>query len=224
MVEFGGKHAFWQALVFTIIVFTIGIFIGYWIENSRGDDMELTLMNSEVNLLDEQVRIKSMQDFSVSCEVSKDSMFNFADRIYQEALLMEQYDYSSKFTKTLKVLHRRYDLLRMMLWSESISLKKKCSDFHTIVYLYEYDSLSIETKAQQITFSHLTGDLKNKYPDKVLLIPMAANTNLDSIDIARRNYNVTSLPVIIVDEKVVFDKVLTLEELEKVVFESNFSS
>ena len=118
------KHAFWQALVFTVIVFGMGVLIGFSLEGYRFDKSQLNLINSEINILDEQVRNRIVEDFNVSCELAKESLFVFADDVYQEALQLEDYDSASKFTNSLFVLHKRYDLLRTILWAEAVKLKK----------------------------------------------------------------------------------------------------
>jgi len=110
------KQAFWQALVFTILIFVLGIFLGFFLENSRSDTLQLRLLNSEVNLLDEQLRNRVTDDLNVECELAVESTFNFADKIYSEAVNLEKYDSASTLGDDLKSIHRRYDLLRTLLW------------------------------------------------------------------------------------------------------------
>lgn len=215
------KHAFWQALVFTIIIFAIGLIFGYFIENLRSEKVQLNLLNSEVNLLDEQIRESIAISFNVSCKDSINNTFNFANKIYEDALKMEQYEDSAKFTQDLTIIHRRYDLLRTMLWNEGIELKNHCpSNFHTIVYFYNYSSENININAKQDFFSKLLLDLKNKYPDKILLIPIAVDTNVESVNLITKTYNLKQFPVIIIDEHQIVSDIITLEELEKIVFKS----
>ena len=54
MVDYKSKHVFWQALVFTVIIFAMGLILGFYLESSRTNEVELRLLGSEVNLLDEQ--------------------------------------------------------------------------------------------------------------------------------------------------------------------------
>ena len=200
------KHAFWQALVFTVIVFGIGVLIGFSLEGYRFDKSQLNLINSEINILDEQVRNRIVEDFNVSCELAKESLFVFADDIYQEALQLEDYDSASKFTNSLFVLHKRYDLLRTILWAEAVKLKKDCEeDFHTVVYLYNYGVVDIDVRSRQLFYSRLLFDLKQKDPDNVLLIPIAINMNLASVDLAVENYGVEKFPSILIDENEIVD-------------------
>lgn len=216
------KESFWIALVVTLIIFFVGLLLGFYLENTRQSDLESVLANSEVNLLDEQLRGEISQRFNVDCNTAVKSTFSFADRIYNEALNLEKYDSASKFGNDLNMAHKRYDILRTLLWIQSIDLKKKCpNEFYTIVYLYEYQSDSLETKALQVTLSRELQDLKNKYPGDILLIPIAANTGVDAINLIKVDENITTLPVILVDENIKINKLLDISELENIVFKSN---
>lgn len=214
------KHAFWQALVFTIIVFAIGILLGFFLEASRADSIELVLLESEISLLDQQVRSEGIGNFDVSCELARKSTLQFADEIYEEVLQLETYDSRAKLDDTLRILHRRYDLLRMLLWVEAIEFKERCgNDFHTLVYLFEYATDDIETNARQASLSRLLLDVKEKHGDEILLIPIAANLNLSSVDLVVDEYGIEEFPVIILDEEKKVDGVITLSEMETLIFE-----
>ncbi|MEK6888536.1 MAG: hypothetical protein AABW80_00325 [Nanoarchaeota archaeon] len=220
MVEiFGNKHAFWQALLFTIIIFGFGVILGFFLEDSRSDDVNTKLLTSEINVIDGQLRNRILVDYNVSCDIAMESTFNFADDIYSQALELEKYDAASTFTDTLTVLHKRYDILRTLLWVEAQSIRNKCDGkFHTVVYLYEYNTEDVERKAQQIFFSRLLGELKANNPKEILLIPIAANMNISSIDLIVDHYKIGKLPAILIDEREIVDRVLSEEELEKIVF------
>ena len=107
-----------------------------------------------------------------------------------------------------------------MLWIRGIEIKENCQeDFHTITYLFEYASEDIAQIARQASISHLLVDLKNKYGSEILLIPIAGNIELESVQIIKDKYEISDLPAIIVDEKKVIKNEITLEELEDIVFE-----
>ena len=221
MVE-QSKNVFLQALIVTVIVFIIGLVLGFTLESNRVDKTELALLESEINLLDEQIRTLNIKIFNISCNQATRSTFDFADKIYQEALQLEKYDVASKFANELKIIHKRYDLLRMLLWTRSIEIKKECSqEFHTTVYLFEYGTEDINQKARQSSVSRLLLDLKNKHGNKILLIPIAANLELESVNLVLEKYDISTLPAIIVDEDKVVKESVTFQELEDIVFEKN---
>lgn len=216
------RESFFVAFVLTVIIFAIGLLLGFYLESSRQSGLETALSNSEVNLLDEQLRGQISSGFDINCDLAIKSTFTFADRIYQEAVTLEEYDTASKFENQLKILHKRYDLLRTVLWLQSIELKKKCpGEFHTVVYLYEYNTDNVETKALQVAISKQLQDLKSKYPGDVLLIPIAGNMGVDSVSLIRENKGISTLPTILVDENVRIDKLLDMKEIENVVFNYN---
>lgn len=221
MVSYGSKHVLWQALVFTIIIFAVGLIFGYYLEGLRASTVEFNLLGSEVNLLDEQLRGKIIENSNLSCEIATDSTFSFANKVYDEALKLEKYEASSKFDKdTLLILHRRYDLLRTMFWTEAITLKKRCPGFHTVVYFFDYGTNNIEIKAKQTFFSNLLRTAKEENPGKILLIPIAANLDLAAVDLAMQNYKVNSYPMILIDETKMVGDVITSKELEDLIFGS----
>ena len=213
------KYAFWQALVFTIIIFGVGILLGFVLEGTRSDTIELTLLNSEINLLDHQLRNQEKANLNISCETSIQNTFEFADKIFNEARKLEKIDQANKFTEILKVLHKRYDLLRIMLWMESIDVKERCqADFHTVVYFYHYGTEDIAIQAEQAALSRLLLDLKDKHGNKIVLIPIAVNLDLESTNLLIEKYKITKLPAIIIDEQKVIEDKPTIEELENITF------
>jgi len=216
------KHPFWLALVFTIAVFLIGISLGFFIEGARSDSIEISILDSEINLLDEQLRNRVIETFDLNCSVAVQSTFDFADDVYWDAKVLETYVAASTFENNLGTLHRRYDLLRTILWTESIELKNRCgADFHTLVYLYEFDSDDLDLVSTQRVFSKVLEEVKAEHGEDVLLIPIAGNLDLESVNLLIDRYEITDFPVIIVDEDAVIRDIPELTNIEEIVFGSN---
>ncbi|MCU0642434.1 MAG: thioredoxin family protein [archaeon] len=224
MVMFqSNKHVFWQALVFTIVIFGIGVILGYFLESQRAEKLEFNLMNSEVNMVDEQLRYSMLQNSNISCDLAVKSIFAFADKIYGEAQRLEKYDSSTQFSRQVMIsMHKRYDLLRIMLWNEAISTKTRCKSFHTVTYFFDYSTEDAEKRGEQAFYGRLLTDLKNAYPNEILLIPIASNLDIASIELAKEVYGISSTPSIVIDEKKIVSEVVTLEELEKEIFGATF--
>ena len=218
------KKVFWQALVFTVIIFVLGMLFGFFLEQNRADKAQFNLLESETNVLDDELRNKILDSFNVECGLALRSTFDFADKIYLEAAKLEQYGAAAKFTDSHLFLHRRYDLLRTLLWNQAIELKEKCGEnFHTVVYLYQYDLDNLEIDSKQLFYSRLIFDLKQKYPDKVLLIPIAVNTDLSSVDLIVDSYDLEDFPKIIIDERHIIDEIVKIEDLENIVFNATIN-
>jgi len=217
------KHAFWQALVFTVIVFSLGIVLGFFLELGQSEKIYYNLIDSELNILDEQLRQRIVSEENVSCELAKESIFSFADKIYADAFALESADGTGRLTD-LTVLHKRYDLLRTLLLLEAEKLKKRCGEeFHIVLYFYLYNTEDIEITSRQNYFSGQIFDLKLEYPEDIILIPIAVDTGVSSVELLVESRNVKNYPVIIVDGEKIIAEFSTLEQLKTLVFSSTNS-
>ena len=197
------KHVFWEALVIAVFIFLIGMLLGVFLENWRKGNIETLYFESEIQMFDLRVQsdIFSFQD--LNCENAVKENVKFGDKIFEEALLLQDLEESQALTEALKTQHRRYDLLRTLFWVNSIKIKARCKNsFHTVVYLYNYDT-SIDERSKQEAFSRFLGELKNKVKDKIVLIPIAADMGLVSTNNLIEQYNIdrSKFPVVIIDEK-----------------------
>lgn len=211
----GNKHVFWQAFVIASVIFWIGILIGVFFEKSRIEDLNKFYFDSETDISDFGLASEIVYNSNLSCNLINEKSVFFADKIYTQARELEKYDESNKITSELISLHRRYDFLRVVLWRDIIEVKKKCGQVNTVVYLYQYSKPDLATKAVQETMSNYLLDLKEKYGNKVILIPIAVDTNIESLNVLRDSYSLNKYPVIFVNEKYKFETIESLETVEK---------
>ena len=210
------KYIFLQALVITFVVFNIGIFFGYKLESSRIDKINEWYLESEMELLDQRIQSEAFEVVDLNCDDLIKENINFANDIFEKALVIDNYEKASRIDDDIIMLHKKYDLLRTLLWVNSIKIKEKCnSDYHNLVYLYKYNSPSIEEKAKQRFFSNLLSQVKQEKGDKVILIPIAADNDLSSIDLILDKYEIQDLPVILIDEQVKITDVESIEDVTK---------
>jgi len=214
------KNVFWTALILSIFVFASGIFLGFMLENYRTGKIEVVLAQSELEMLD--VRIQSdIYSFSkLNCTNAIEENINFADKIYEEAKMLDKYEQASRLSDTIIIQHRKYDLLRTLFWVNSIKLKQRCNaSYHNIVYLYDYNNPRLDIKAKQAVFSRILSEIKQKKGSNVMLIPIAGDNNVSSINILMKTYNITEseLPVILIDEKIKITDIQRVEDIESLV-------
>lgn len=213
------KHVFWQALLSAVLIFSTGILLGVWIESYRSSAIEEVFIESEISVLDSQLMGSVNEIFQVDCGVSRDEVFGLADRIYEEAKTLEMYDSSSQFTDTLSIVHRKYDLLRLMLWSQIVELDSRCGeDFNTVVYFYDYDDPEVSVSSKQVAFSRYLEDLKQKHGNDFVLIPIAGDLDLSSVDAIKSKYGVEQYPVVVVNEEHVIYDIEDLKDIEDLLF------
>lgn len=205
---------FWQSLLICILVFGIGIYMGYSLEANRVSQVLELYQQSELDLMDIQIQnnLLSMKDFD--CKIYNEEIINFADRIYNEAKVLERFEAASELTEGIKLQHKKYDLLRTLLWTQTIEMKTKCnSPVDVLLYFYEYSPQDIDKKSLQNIFSKKLFELKESSGNDIILVPMAGNLNLTSIEILKRNYNISQLPTILINDKV---RISSIDDLGKI--------
>jgi hypothetical protein len=209
------KNAFWEAFVLTIIVFIVGILLGISYEASKFQEVTEFYDVSEISLMD-AFALNNLVEGSEDCNVLINAHIDFADRIYQEAFLLEKYEDSGKLTESLRLAHRKYDLLRTLLWMNTEKTLNKCEqDFSLVVYLYEFETEDLVKKAEQNVWSRILFDLKQKQGNKLILIPIAVDSDLISLNSKLENYSISKYPVVIVNNEQIISELSSVEDIEK---------
>lgn len=212
------KHVFWIALLATLFLFNFGIYLGYTIENSRLNQINSLYANSELNLLDIKIMSEIFNYQNFDCKLAVQENIDFANKIYDEAKLLEKYDNAKTFSTEVKTQHKKYDLLRTLFWINSMNLKQKCNaGYHNIIYFYDYVNPTLEQKAKQSVFSRILMELKQKKGNDVMLIPIAADNDISSVNLFLKSYNISEFPVILIDEKIQITQLENITQIEKAI-------
>ena len=190
------------------------LFSSVYLEQVRADNTNIAFYESEASLYDSFALGLLIEDSFISCEEFKDASVDFADEIYWEARALEKFDDSSKLTNSLKIIHRKYDLLRTLLWMNIMSAKEKCEiPINTIIYFYIYDTEDLQIKSKQIVWSRILGDLKSEKGNEIILIPIAVDQDITSLEYLIKSYDIDEFPVVIVNEKKVIRDLSSVEDI-----------
>jgi len=212
------KYAFLWALIITLMVFNIGIFLGYQLEKSRINKINELYSETDLYLLDQRIQSDAFDIVDLNCNSSLEENIKFADKIYEDARQIQKYENANQITSPITAEHKKYDLLRTLFWINSIRIKQKCGfNYHHIVYLYKYNNPSLEQVAKQRTLSNLLFELKQEKADKIMLIPIAGDNDLPSVSLLMDKYGINKeeLPVILIDEKIKITEFSDRAEIEK---------
>lgn len=210
------KYIFLYALLLTIFVFNLGIFMGYMLESSRVGKINMMYLNSEIELLDQITQKDALNVLDLNCSLLVKENIKFGDKIFQEALQIEKYELANRINSEIVFQHKRFDLLRALFWINSITIKQKCnSQYHNVVYFYKYNNPTLEQQTKQKFFSNVLKEIKDKKGSQIMLIPIAADNDLPSINLLTEKYGIIDLPVILIDEKVKVTDVKSMEDIEK---------
>ncbi len=200
MVELGNKkNVFWEAFLIAGVIFILGLLIGVFIENDRLQQINDYYSQAQIYLLD-SLAISNSLNSAADCSNLINSSIKFADDIYSQALLLEKYGDSGKITNSINLAHKEYDLLRTILWQNLITIKAKCPEkFNFIIYLYNYNPSDLNQKAVQNAWSNILYDLKQQQGNNLILVPIAVNSNLSSLDILMNEFNITRYPAVVIN-------------------------
>jgi len=208
------KRVCWEALLLTLIIFILGMLIGAGFERGKLDKIEQYYTKSEILFMD-LFALNERIDSDENCEVLMDSNIQLADNIYEEAFLLEKYEAAGKITEGLKLAHRKYDMLRTYLWMNAIDISEKCKgEFNSVVYLYEYNTDDLTVRATQNVWARVLFDLKQEKGNEIVLIPIAIDSNLVSLDALLKDFEISRYPVVIIDEEHVIEEVSSVEDLK----------
>ncbi len=217
MVKSRKFYIFLEAFLVATFLFTFGILVGIFIENARANAVENNFITLETDILDAKL-ISDLIGKS-ECGLAIQKNIEFADRVFWEAQQLTKYEDSNQITEIIKIQHKKYDLLRARIWINSIDIKERCdTDYHNIVYFYEYDNPSLTKKAKQEVISNLLMDIKEEQGENILLLSLAGDIDSPSIDLLKNKYNITELPVILIDENIKITDLETKEDITKYLF------
>jgi len=212
------KNVFWEALFVTILIFGLGVLVGVILENIRVDEINSLVQKSEIDLLDIKLQNEIYSKEYFNCEKAIEENIKFADKIYEEARLLDKYEKASRLTEDIRVQHRKYDILRATLLLNSIKIKEVCDgDYYEVVYFYKYNEPGFDIKAKQDAFSKLLLQFKEEKGGNVLLIPIAGDNDISSINLLLDLYNISigGLPVILINREIKITELQTVEEIQK---------
>ena len=208
------KSVFLEALIITLFIFGVGILLGVFIESGRESQISELFLASDINLLDVKIQTEVLNLKDINCNEAIKKNIEFGDKIYNDAKILERYEGASRIKNTLVQYHKKYDLLRTLLWLNSIKIKEKCgSGFHTLVYLYDYSPDELELKGKQAVFSNFLTDLKEEFGGSIILIPIAKNLDISSLDLLIKKYNINETSIIL-DEKIIVQNPSNFYEIE----------
>jgi hypothetical protein len=217
-------RVFLESSIIAMLLLIIGFSIGLYVENVRTSHIVETYKDHEVEALDLKLQNYYYQIMdSSSCEQAIEQNFKFADDVYITGLNLEKFEETNQITDDLFRDKKRYSLLKTELWLNTILLKKKCNaPFDTLAYIYAGDPQNTATVAEQKIISNVLRTIKEERGNSLILLPIAGDLKIGSIDLQKKIYRVDTLPVLVINEKILLSGFHTKEEIE--VYLTNFSA
>ena len=216
MTRFG--DLFWKALVLTIVVFLLGVFLGFALERNRIGDIEKEFQKIDLQWSDAKLQTLYYQNLEPRfCDFAIKENLEFADKVYNEGLRIESYDKASFLTDDLELEKKKYALLKVEFWLNSIVLKERCeAEYVNLVYFFANDP-EFEIESEQSTQSEILKDLKEKYGKDLMLIPLPIDMDISIINIMKGTYDISKTPTILINERIKLEGLQSLDEIESLI-------
>ena len=211
------KHVFWEAAVITVVIFLAGLLFGMLVETSNSSKVSQLYIKSEISLTDAMATATLTEGFDFDCETIKKSNIDFANRVYEEAIILEEYEDAGLLTENLMFLHKKYDLLRTLIWTSNQNSFDRCDNYDLLIYLYEVETEDTVKQATQNVWSKILYDVKINHKDDILLLPIAADQNLTSLDLLISQYDVKEFPALIINNDNVLYEIDSVSGVESLL-------
>jgi thiol-disulfide isomerase/thioredoxin len=188
------------ALIISSLLFISGIFVGYSINQEKLSSIEKTIKEiiSDIQNFQLQFLFIDILGENGTCPFLMDTLYEINKKSYEIGLKLESYGKESEIKDYNEFLTQKREYSRLLInyWLLSNKLKKSCkTDFNTIVYFYSRECERCDDQAFILTY------LKKTHGEKVLVFALDGDLDEPSIKVLKINYNITSYPYLIVNEK-----------------------
>ncbi len=216
------KSVFWQALVLTIIVFLLGVGLGYILERGRLNEIQEETFKIQTDWEDSRLANIYFQNLNPQyCDSAIKQNLLFGDRIYQQGLKIDEYDQAAPLTeKKIDTERKRYALFKTEFLLNSISLKEKCNANYDILIYFFVSNPTIEVSSAQNVQANILRDLKEDLGSKLMLIPLPTDLDISIINLLTEAHNIISYPAILINDVMKFEGTTSKQELKNALQEA----
>lgn len=210
-------HMFFTVFILTVVVFSSGIVLGYFLDRARVSDVMGMVKQNELSM--ESYVLE--QDFldviggEESCSLLEPSFAELSRDLAKIGTLLTSYEKSKLFKKEdYDYLKIRYFNLEIQSYLLSLKLKEQCSLNKTIV-LYFY----MQEHPSSLRQGFILDNLVDEYGFENISIYSFDKDfeNTPLVDMVERHYNITTAPSLIIDNDVKVSGLIEEEDLNQLV-------
>jgi hypothetical protein len=200
--------AFLVSLVIGVLIFSLGLFVGYGLDVLRIKDVSTSLNDVELQTLDYITSQEFLDAFGGDrCELLNKGLVSMTPKIVDLGQTLTKYEEKNIFTgEEYKFLKSKYFLLEIRSYTLFTKLKEECN-FDGDLILYFYDQHQEDSERQGYILDRLVNS------DDVHIFSFDRSFEIISFMIDR--YEIKTGPTLIINEEKKFEGVTYLDELRK---------
>ncbi len=219
MVRLLSTNKYLLAGILTVLIFSLGLTLGFILENYRYNVVEEINLEQDVAYLSLQLQYLYLNAFSGqdNCPVLSTALRTTIEDL--SASLEEVINYEEqKQTRSARqtIVQRRYIIDNLRYWLLAKESKQRCNlDIVTILYFYSSECESCPNQGTILTY------FKNLFGEQVLIFPINLDLKNDEpmVEIAMSQFNVTKYPTLIIDAQK-YEGVVKKDHLQEIICDS----
>ncbi|MFH0832379.1 MAG: hypothetical protein V1900_01495 [Candidatus Aenigmatarchaeota archaeon] len=194
----------------TILLFSLGFFLGSFLNEKKIEDIEKIAKEQESDLNSLQFQFSYLQSLPAneSCVVLSrilESNLKILGAVIQR---IEAYEQSGDANnEDYIIVKRKYIVANLRYWLLADQSKKLCgTDVVNVLYFH---SKNCDRCGDE---GYILDQMKKMFGDRLLVFPIDATIAEPMIDVLRAQYKIYSFPNLVIEGKTI-DKFLTMEEM-----------
>ena len=206
MVREFKKSRYIIAAIITLLVFSLGLMLGLFIESERVNYIQSQYQRQRIDYSSSQLRynyLNSLYD-EKACPALIQTLDQNLQELEQTRVRLVDYGKSDRLNKAeLDLLKRQYTIEQLNYWLLVGQAKKICNDeMVRIIYFYSIDEECSRCGDQEFILTYI----KKRLKEKMNVFAFDAHFEEEPmIGILKTQYNVTSYPTLIVEGEVLKD-------------------
>ncbi|MBU0470856.1 MAG: hypothetical protein KKA62_00075 [Nanoarchaeota archaeon] len=185
------------AFVLTLVVFSIGIFVGIFLEEARLKYSQQITLEEKVNLRSLQLQQNYIGSGLADCNSLHHILEQNINELTKKMSLIMDYQKKAVFNeKEFNLQLQDYFLTEIQFYLLSKEIDNKCKE-DNVKILYFYDENKFETQGEILSY------LKNKFGSKVLIFSLNSDFEQEPmIKVLLTSFGITEFPATVINNKV----------------------
>lgn len=203
------KKTYLLAAILTFAIIAGGFGMNWAFSAQREDAIQKSLLNMQSSMMESQLEMDYLIGFDGGCSLLEEGKKNIAKTLFDTNKKLVQYNEYAIGDSEFKRLKTDQSVLYVKYWMFTIKMKNICkTNVSTILYFWD---ISPESQQQ----GYVLDSISKKYGSGALVVPLDYNFELGIIKILSKQFNVTKVPTIIINEKTKLEGPVSSAEIGK---------